>query len=96
MAWNNMAADSRYTLRGDETFEELSQYNWFRKRAFETDLDFELKLDYRLASFISANLALNLKWDTDFSGMSKKWGHWQVYQMAGIQFYLNMKTPKAK
>ena len=96
MAWNNMAADSRYTLRGDETFEELSQYNWFRKRAFETDLDFELKLDYRLASFISANLALNLKWDTDFSGMSNKWGHWQVYQMAGIQFYLNMKTPKAK
>jgi len=25
-----------------------------------------------------------------------KLGHWQVYQMAGIQFYLNMKTPKAK
>lgn len=94
MAWGNMEEDSRYTLRGKETFEQLSQYNWSKKRAFETDLDFELKLDYRLASFISANFALNLKWDTDYSGMGN-WGHWQVYQMAGVQFFLNWKTPKA-
>lgn len=94
MAWGNMEEDSRYTLRGKETFEQLSQYNWLKKRAFETDLDFELKLDYRLASFISANFALNLKWDTDYSGMGT-WGHWQVYQMAGVQFFLNWKTPKA-
>ena len=94
MAWGNMEEDSRYTLRGKETFEQLSKYNWFEKRAFETDLDFELKLDYRLASFISANFALNLKWDTDYSGMGN-WGHWQVYQMAGVQFFLNWKTPKA-
>ena len=94
MAWGNMEEDSRYTLRGKETFEQLSQYNWLKKRAFETDLDFELKLDYRLASFISANFALNLKWDTDYSGMGN-WGHWQVYQMAGVQFFLNWKTPKA-
>ena len=94
MAWGNMAEDSRYSLRGKETFEQLSKYNWLKKRAFETDLDFELKLDYRLASFISANFALNLKWDTDYSGMGN-WGHWQVYQMAGVQFFLNWKTPKA-
>lgn len=94
MAWGNMEEDSRYTLREKETFEQLSQYNWLKKRAFETDLDFELKLDYRLASFISANFALNLKWDTDYSGMGN-WGHWQVYQMAGVQFFLNWKTPKA-
>lgn len=94
MAWGeNMATESKYTLVEDETWEALQGKNWFGKRAFETDLDFELKLDYRLATFISANFALNLKWDTDFSGMGK-WGHWQVYQMAGVQFYLNIKTPK--
>lgn len=93
MAWDNMKNSSKYTLGEGESYEELASYNWLKKRAFETDLDFELKLDYRFASFISANLALNLKWDTDYSGMGK-WGHWQVYQMAGIQFYLNLKTPK--
>lgn len=94
MAWGeNMATESKYTLVEDETWDALQGKNWFGKRAFETDLDFELKLDYRLATFISANFALNLKWDTDFSGMGK-WGHWQVYQMAGVQFYLNIKTPK--
>jgi hypothetical protein len=82
-----------YSLSDGETWADLKGKSWLAKRAFETDLDFELKLDYRLASFISANLALNLKWDTDFSGMGK-WGHWQVYQMAGVQFYLNWKTPK--
>ena len=95
MAWNKMAdnpEDSKYTLGEGESFETLATYNWLKKRAFETDLDFELKLDYRFSSFISANLALNLKWDTDYSGMGK-WGHWQVYQMAGIQFYLNLKSP---
>ncbi|MBR3725325.1 MAG: DUF3078 domain-containing protein [Bacteroidales bacterium] len=82
-----------YTLSAGETWTDLQGKNWLAKRAFETDLDFELKLDYRLSSFISANFALNLKWDTDFSGMGK-WGHWQVYQMAGVQIYFNWKTPK--
>ena len=94
MAWGeNMATESKYTLVEGETWADLQDKGWFARRAFETDLDFELKLDYRFSSFISANFALNLKWDTDFSGMGK-YGHLQVYQMAGVQFYLNVKTPK--
>lgn len=96
MAWGDDMADrSRYKPHEGESFEELAGYGWLDRRLFETDLDFELKLDYRFSSFLSANFALNLKWDTDYSGMGK-WGHWQVYQMAGIQFYLNMKGPKNK
>lgn len=87
------APASKYTLSDGETWEDLQGKNWLGKRIFESDLDFELKLDYRFSSFLSANFALNLKYDPDFSGMGK-WGHMQVYQMAGIQFYLNMKTPK--
>ena len=82
-----------YTLSDGETWTDLQGKNWLAKRAFETDLDFELKLDYRLLSNIAVNFAVNLKWDTDFSGMGK-WGHWQVYQMAGIQIFFNWKTPK--
>jgi len=54
-------------------------------------MDLELKIDYRLSSHIAVNFATNLKWDTDFSGMGK-WGHWQVYQMAGVQIFFNWKT----
>ena len=94
MAWGeNMATEAKYTLVEGETWADLQDKGWFARRAFETDLDFELKLDYRFSSFISANFALNLKWDTDFSGMGN-YGHLQVYQMAGVQFYLNVKTPK--
>ena len=94
MAWGeNMASESKYTLAEGEDWTTLQNKKWFARRAFETDLDFELKLDYRFASFVSANFALNLKWDTDFSGMGN-WNHWQVYQMAGVQFYLNWKTPR--
>ena len=94
MNWNNMNESTTYKPVGDETIDQLMDFKWFKRRAFETDLDFELKLDYRFSNFLSANFALNLKWDTDYSGVSVKHGHWQVYQMAGIQFYLNMKTPK--
>ena len=95
MAWgDNMAAESEYSLVEDETFDQLKDFGWLKRRAFETDVDFELKLDYRLLSFLSANFVVNLKWDTDFNGMGKHWGHWQIYQMAGVQFYFNWKTPK--
>ncbi|MBQ9473607.1 MAG: DUF3078 domain-containing protein [Bacteroidales bacterium] len=102
MAWDNMidpetglaTNESKYILADGETFEDLSKYSWTKRRAFETDLDFELKLDYRLSEHIAANFATNLKWDTDFSGIGK-WGHWQVYQMAGIQIFFNWKTPKS-
>lgn len=86
--------DSKYTLAGEETWADLQDKGWLAKRAFETDLDFEVKLDYRFSKHIAANFALNLKWDTDFSGMGK-WGHWQVYQMAGVQVFFSWKTPKA-
>ena len=98
MAWGeNMATESKYTLAEGESWAKLQDKNWLARRVFETDLDFELKLDYRFSNFLSANFALNLKWDTDFSGMSKHegLGHLQVYQMAGVQFYLNIKTPKS-
>ena len=94
MAWgDNMATDSKYLLADGETWANLQGYNWLKRRIFETDMDVEVKLDYRLSSHISANLALNVKWDTDFSGMGR-WGHLQVYQMAGIQVYFLWKTPK--
>ena len=84
---------TKYTIGAEETWTDLGKKNWIQKRAFETDLDFELKLDYRLYKFISINFAMNLKWDTDFNGMGK-WGHWQIYQMAGVNFFLDWKTPK--
>ena len=84
---------SKYSLADGETWTDLQGKNWLGKRVFETDLDFELKLDYRLSKHISANFAVNLKWDTDFSGMGN-WGHWQIYQMAGVQIFFNWKTPK--
>ena len=89
-----MATDSKYALVGEETWTDLQDFGWLKRRSFETDLDFELKLDYRFSKHISANFALNLKWDTDFNGMGN-WGHWQIYQMAGIQVFFNWQTPKS-
>lgn len=106
MSWDNIATfvsdptdpdkkptGCEYTLTEGETWEELGNYGWLKKRAFESDLDFEFKLDYRFSEHIAANLALNMKWDTDFNGMGH-WGHWQVYQMAGVQVFFSWKTPK--
>ncbi|MBP3764144.1 MAG: DUF3078 domain-containing protein [Bacteroidales bacterium] len=99
MAWNDdaltMEGESKYTLSDsdDESWEDLAKKGWLARRAFETDLDFEVKLDYRFSKHIAANFALNLKWDTDFSGMGS-WGHWQIYQMAGVQIFFSWKTPK--
>lgn len=105
MAWDEISqladgtlatpSDCEYKLGDDETWSDLASYNWIQRRVFETDMDFEVKLDYRFSSHIAANLALNLKWDTDFSGMGR-WGHLQVYQMAGLQVFFSWKTPEAK
>lgn len=97
MNWEDVSK-TKYTvaLNDDGTpYDDLEEIkkSWFKKRSFETDIDFELKLDYRFSSFLSANFVLNTKWDTDFSGIGK-WGHWQVYQMAGLQLYFNW--PKKK
>ena len=104
MAWDEMYTvdavtglevpnKTKYVLAEGETYADLAAKNWIQRRAFETDLDFELKLDYRFSDHIAANLALNMKWDTDFSGMGS-WGHWQLYQMAGVQVFFSWKTPK--
>ena len=100
MAWDAIDAYdgvndpvTKYSLAADEAWTDLQNKSWFAQRAFETDLDFELKLDYRFSKHIAANFSTNLKWDTDFSGMGK-WGHWQIYQMAGVQIFFNWKTPK--
>ena len=96
MAWGtaaDMAANSKYTLSDGESWDNIASLGWFGRRFYETDLDLEVKLDYRFSSHIAANFALNLKWDTDFSGMGR-WGHWQIYQMAGVQVYFSWKTPK--
>lgn len=74
-------------------FDRLKGMNWIQRRAFETDVDMELKLDYRFSSHIAANFALNLKYDTDFSGMGRG-GHWQLYQLAGVSLFFNWKTPQ--
>ena len=97
MSWDDLSK-TKYTVALNEDgtpYDDLDEMKdkWFKKRAFETDIDFELKLDYRFSSFLSANFVFNTKWDTDFSGIGK-WGHWQIYQMAGIQLYFNWKTPK--
>lgn len=97
MSWDDLSK-TKYTVALNEDgtpYDDLESMKnkWFRKRAFETDIDFELKLDYRFSTFLSANFVFNTKWDTDFSGIGR-WGHWQIYQMAGIQVYFNWKTPK--
>lgn len=91
-------ADANTKYNGAETlsqegFDRMKAMNPLKRFAFETDLDFELKLDYRLSEHIAANFALNLKYDTDFAGMGR-YGHWQLYQMAGIQVFFSWKTPK--
>ena len=99
MSWDDLSKSKYVSPKNDdgtdfETAADLEGFNWMKRRFFETDIDFELKLDYRFSNFLSANFALNLKWDTDFNGIGN-WGHWQVYQMAGIQVYFNWKTPKS-
>ncbi len=91
MSWNDLAA-TKYQFAEGEDAALLASYNWLQRRVFETDMDFELKLDYRFSSHIAANFALNLKWDTDYSGMGR-YGHLQLYQMAGVQVFFNWKTP---
>lgn len=103
MAWNEISGladgsvatpqECEYQLSDGEQWQDLAGKNWLQRRIFETDMDFELKLDYRFSSNIAANFALNLKWDTDFNGLGK-WGHLQVYQMAGLQVFFSWKTPK--
>ena len=93
MGWDN-DTPTNYIPQEGETWSEMQNYGWLRKRAFETDLDFQLKLDYRLNKYLSFNFELNMKWDTDFNGMGNM-GHWQLFQMAGLRWFFDIKTPKS-
>lgn len=98
MSWDDLSK-TKYTGVEMESDERMANFaanhqKWYQRRAFETDVDFELKLDYRFSSHIAANLAVNLKYDTDFAGFGRG-GHWQLYQMAGVQIFFNWKTPKS-
>lgn len=78
-----------------DLYDELSVKNWLARRAFETDFDWELTLNYRFSSFLSAYFSLNMKYDTDFAGRGQL-DRWQVFENAGIQVYFNWKTPRQK
>ena len=75
-------------------YDEICDKGWLARRAFETDLGWELTLNYRFSSFLSAYFSLNMKYDTDFAGMGRL-NRWQIFQNAGLQIYFNWKTPKA-
>lgn len=65
---------------------------------YDTDVDFELTLEYRFLRWLAAYFSCNVKYDTDFAtnGIpnSGDFGLCQVYQSAGLQFYFNYKTGK--
>lgn len=66
----------------------------------DTDIDFEMKVEYRFSSFLAAYFSSRFKYDSDFIGVASLFGnpenHWQLYQSAGVQLYFNWKTPKTK
>lgn len=91
-------AKTKYTgieTTTQEGFDRMKNMGWLARRAFETDVDFEVKLDYRLSQNIAASFGCNLKYDTDYSGMGRG-GHWQLYQMAGVQVNFNWETETPK
>jgi len=65
---------------------------------YDTDIDWEMKLEYRFSSFLAAYFTTRLKYDSDFNGRAPLFGKqdspWQFYQGAGVQLYFNWKTPK--
>lgn len=93
MDWDNIGQQLENGSITEEQFNELSGKGWVAQRAFETDMDLELVLNYRFSSFLSAYCSVNMKYDTDFSGMGR-FGRWQVYQGAGLQIYFNWKKTR--
>ena len=74
----------------DPNSEDYRATYWGR-RAYETDVDWELTLTYKFNSWLSTYFSMNMKYDTDFSGANGFLGRWQLYQNAGIQFYFSWK-----
>lgn len=95
--WDNLVDPSANPDASDYDifcYNERLDKSWLGRRAYETDLDWELTLDYRFSSFLSAYFSLNMKYDTDFMGYQGRLDRWQIYQSAGLQIYFNWKTPK--
>lgn len=92
MHWNDISNDPTNEFYV-ENYDELSGKNWMGKRLWESDLDLEVRLDYRFSNWLSANAGLMMKWDTDYSGMGTL-GHWQLYETMGLQIFWTWKTPK--
>lgn len=68
---------------------------------YDTDIDFEMKLEYRFSNFLSAYLTTRFKYDSDYKPLENLFGGeketpWQFYQGAGVQIYFNWKTPHEK
>lgn len=95
----------------DWNSDKLQRYNTYLKRSgyclfHDTDVDFELTLEYRFSSWLAAYFSCNLKYDTDFATQDPDnanlmlpskglLGPWQFYESAGLQIYFNWHTPKS-
>lgn len=53
----------------------------------ETDVNFEVTINYNVTQHIALSSSLNMKYDTDFKMGSH--GYWQIYQMAGLRLFMN-------
>lgn len=94
-SWNAAdAADSDTWLRENGRSAMARTAHCLR---YDTDVDFELKLEYRFSNFLAAYFSSRFKYDSDFNGTAALFGnpdsHWQFYQSAGVQIYFNWKTP---
>lgn len=90
LKWNeldNQLADNSITQK---MYDEMSAKGWLGKRAFETDLDWEVALTYRFSSWLAANFSMHMRYDTDFIGRGQL-GRWQIYEAAGVQVYFDWK-----
>ncbi len=94
--WSELAWPYEMTQNGNsDKFWKRNGYTLFH----DTDVDFELKMEYRFSSFLAAYFTTRFKYDSDFLGTARLFGiddcRWQFYQGAGVQIYFNWKTPKA-
>lgn len=92
LKWNELQppADESDAYR-QFVYQEMAGRNFISRRIYETDLDFEVTLNYRFNAFLSAYFTLNVKYDTDFMGYQGLMNRWQIYQGAGVQLYFNWK-----
>ncbi|MBR1517279.1 MAG: DUF3078 domain-containing protein [Bacteroidales bacterium] len=59
----------------------------------ETDVNFEITANYKITRRCALTASLNMKYDTDFARVGQ-YGHWQMYQTAGLRLFFNWKHPE--